>query len=67
MKAKQQRPSVPTKPQPTNKAELVQSKAGTKKSSPATMTTQDWIQRELAKAPPLTQERWGKITRLLLG
>lgn len=67
MSAKQQETSTPTKQQPTSKVEPVQVEADTKKSSPATMSMQDWIQRELAKAPPLTEERWGKIKQLLIG
>ncbi|MDX3695955.1 hypothetical protein PV726_37705 [Streptomyces europaeiscabiei] len=67
MTTKQERTSPPTKQQPTSKVESIQGETGTKKSSPATMTMQDWIQRELAKAPPLTQEREKKIKQLLLG
>lgn len=67
MTAQQQGPSVPTNRQPTIKVEPVQGETGTKESSPAPMTMQDWIQRELAKAPPLTQEREKKIKQLLLG
>lgn len=53
--------------QPDSKVQVVKSETGTKESSPATVTTQDWIQRELAKAPPLTQKRQKKVARLLLG
>ncbi len=66
MPAKQPNTAAPRNQQPASKAEPVQGDAGTKKSSPALMTTQDWIQRELAKAPPLNAKRWGKITQLLL-
>ena len=67
MPAKQPNTPAPKKQQPASKVELIQSAAGTKKSSPALITSQDWIQRELAKAPPLNDKRWGKIKQLLLG
>jgi hypothetical protein len=66
MTVKQESKQTPIQ-QPASKVEVVKGEAGTKKSSPATITTQDWIQRELAKAPPLTQERQKKVARLLLG
>jgi hypothetical protein len=65
MTAKQER--TPAQSQlPASKVAL-KDDTGAKKSNPAIITTQDWIQCEPAKAPPLTQERQKKVTRLLLG
>ncbi|MFC8829004.1 hypothetical protein ACFT9I_27065 [Streptomyces sp. NPDC057137] len=66
MTAKKESTPAPTQ-RLASKVEAVKDDVGTKKSSPATITMQDWIQRELAKAPPLTEERRKKVTRLLLG